>query len=215
MIKVAIFDLDGTLLDSDPYWEIADRLFAKEYGFPLTDEFRKQLSGLGIRESAELFIKTYKLNETVDSFMTLRMKYLYKVLLENLHLMPYAKEIIVKLKNKGFILAIVTAGHGLQITNEILNKLSIMEYFNYVISGLEVKHSKPAPDVYLFAIQKMGRSPNECIIVEDTVNGVLSGKAAGMKVIGINNNIQTKDRLKNAGADYVFSDLNLPNEILA
>lgn len=212
MIKAVIFDLDGTLIDSDPCWKEADFLFAKEYGFPLTEEFTKQLSGLGIRESARLFIKEYNLKETIESFMGLREKYLYKILLSKLELMPFAKELLNKLKNKKYILALATAGHGTEITIQILKKLSIYHYFDFVISGLEVKHSKPAPDVYLYAADKMDLQPSECVAIEDTVNGALSGKAAGMKVVGINMNDEIKNKLLNAKADFVFSNLDTPDD---
>jgi len=214
MIKAIIFDLDGTLIDSDPCWKEADFLFAKEYGFPLTEEFTKQLSGLGIRESAQLFIEEYNLKETIESFMSLREKYLYKILLTKLKLMPFVEEILNKLKTKNYILALATAGHGTEITIKILQKLSVRHYFNFVISGLEVKNSKPAPDIYVYVANKMGLQPNECIAIEDTVNGVLSGKAAGMKVIGINIDEKIRDKLKTAGADYVFKDLNIPENLL-
>jgi HAD superfamily hydrolase (TIGR01509 family) len=214
MIKAVIFDLDGTLIDSDPCWKEADFLFAKEYGFPLTEDFTKQLSGLGIRESAQLFINEYNLKETIESFMALREKYLYKILLSKLELMPFVKELLTKLKNKKYILALATAGHGTEITIQILKKLFIHHYFDFVISGLEVKHSKPAPDVYVYVAQKIKLNPNECMAVEDTVNGVLSGKAAGMRVIGVNNKDETRIKLMNSGADYIFKDLNFPQDFL-
>jgi HAD superfamily hydrolase (TIGR01509 family) len=212
MIKAVIFDLDGTLIDSDPCWKEADFLFAKEYSFPLTEEFTKQLSGLGIRESAQLFIEEYKLKETVEEFMRLREKYLYKILLSKLKLMPFAEELLVRLKNKKYILALATAGHGTEVTIQILKKLSIYQYFDFVISGLEVKHSKPAPDVYLYVTKKMALKPSECVAVEDTANGVLSGKAAGMKVIGVNVNDVVKSKLLVAKSDFVFSNLNIADE---
>ena len=61
MIKGVIFDLDGLLIDSEPYWKGADSLLAKKYGFPLTNEFRKQLMGRGIKECSEIFINSFKL----------------------------------------------------------------------------------------------------------------------------------------------------------
>jgi 16S rRNA pseudouridine516 synthase len=212
MIKAVIFDLDGTLIDSDPCWKEANFLFAKEYGFPLTEEFTKQLSGLGIRESALLFIEEYKLKETIESLMSLRERYLYKILLTKLTLMPFAEEILKKLKAKKYIVALATAGHSREMTIKILQKLSVHHYFDFVISGLEVKNSKPAPDVYLHIANKMDLLPNECVAIEDTLNGVLSGKAAGMRVIGVNNNDEIKNKLIDARADFVFNDLNIPDD---
>lgn len=213
MIKAVIFDLDGTLIDADPYWKEADYLFAKDYPFPLTELFRGQLSGLGIKESAKLFIQTFSLNETLESFIIKRKKYLYQILFQNLKLMPFARELIEKLQKNNFILALATAGHDVEKTNEILIKLSIANYFTFVISGTEMKHNKPAPDIYLYTIKKMGMSLKECLVIEDTVNGVLAGKRAGLKVIGVNNNKDMKERLKETGADLTYQDLNISIKI--
>lgn len=212
MIKGVIFDLDDTLLESDPYWRKADSLVAKDYGFHLPDEFYKKLSGRGIRENAQLFINEYNIKETADSFMAIRMKYLYKILLNNLKLMPYARELIVKLKSKGYILALATAGHPTDIAKQILNKLSILKDFSYVISGLEVKNSKPAPDIYIAVLKEMNMIADECIVIEDTVNGAFSGKAAGMKVIGVNKNDEVREKFKTVPVDFIFNDLNIPDE---
>lgn len=215
MIKAVIFDLDGTLVDTDPYWKEADFLFAKEYGFPLTEKFWNGLWGLGIKESAELFIKTYNLKETSDSFMAKRMKYLYKILLKKLKLMPYAQELIRKLKSRGYVLALATAGHPTDMAKKILDMLSVLDDFSYVISGLEVKRGKPAPDIYIAVLKEMNLKAHECMVIEDTVNGVRSGKAAGMRVIGVKNNDEVREKFKTIKTDFIFKDLNIPLEIFS
>jgi len=215
MIKGIIFDLDGLLIDSEPYWREGDYLLAKKYGFPLTDEFRKQLMGRGIKECSEIFIKSFNLKESVDVLTKDRLDFLYQTLFEKLTSMPYSLEIIQKLKKQGYVLALATAGHAAETAKKILDQLSILGYFSQVVSGLEVKRSKPAPDIFLEAAKRMGLMPNECIVLEDAINGVMAGKAAGMKVIGVKEDEEIREELKKRNADFVYKDLNIPMEIFS
>ena len=210
MIEAIIFDLDGLLIDSEPYWREADFQLAKEYGFPLTDDFRKQLMGRGVKENAEIFIKSFNLNETIDHFSNKRLETLYRVLFKKLRLMPYAQMLLKNLAKRKFIMALATAGHERDVAQKILKKLAIHHYFSVVVSGTEVKKSKPAPDVYLETAKRLNILPTQCVVIEDAVNGVVAGKAAGMKVIGVNKEKEMRNELENVKADKVFKNLNIP-----
>ena len=148
MIKAVIFDLDGTLIDSEPIWREADFRLAKKYNLPITDEFRKQLTGRGIKECAELIKEEFKLDLSAEIINNERVSFMYESLFNNLKLMPFAQELIQKLKDQGFALSIATAGHEVVTTKKILAKLAIAKYFPIIVSGLDVKHSKPAPDIF-------------------------------------------------------------------
>jgi len=84
---------------------------------------------------------------------------------------------------------------------------NLSNYFSVIVSSDQVKKGKPYPDVYLFTAKLLFLEPNDCLVLEDTVNGVLAGKAAGMEVFGVNKDEKIKKELKNAGADKVFSSL--------
>ncbi len=210
MIKGIIFDLDGLLVDSEPYWKEADFSLAKKYKFPLTDGFRKQLLGRGLKECSEILRHSFKLQENVDVLTRERLKLLYKVLFKKLKLMPFARKLICKLNSQGYVLALATAGHEANMAKKILNKLAVLDYFSHIVSGLEVSKSKPSPDIYFEAAKRMQLLPEECVVFEDAVNGVIAGKAAGMKVIGVNKNKEIREGLKKAKADAVFKNLNIP-----
>ncbi len=213
MIKGVIFDLDGLLIDSEPYWREGDFLLAKKYNFPLTDEFRKQLMGRGIKECSELLIKNYHLKVTADDLTRDRLNFLYQTLFGKVKLMPFAKELIQKLKNNGYVLAVATAGHEASIAQKILDQLSILNYFPFIVSGLEVKHSKPAPDIFLETAKRMELLPDECIVFEDAINGVIAAKAAGMKVIGVQKDKEVIEGFKREKADFIYEDLKIPLDI--
>jgi len=210
MLKGIIFDLDGLLIDSEPAWREADFLLSHKYGFVITDEFRKQLFGKGLHENSETFIKYYNLNETVERFTDERLKLLHHILFNKLELMPYARQLIQKLKTNHYQLALATVGHNTNIANEILTKLELDSYFSHISGALDVARSKPFPDIYIETARKMNIAPSECIVLEDTVTGALAGKLAGMYVIGINKDSETRKEFKPMKADYIFPNLDIP-----
>lgn len=210
MIKAVIFDLDGLLIDSEPAWKGADILLAKQHNFPLTDDFRKQMIGRGIRECSEIFIRSFNLQADVESLTNERLKFMYEILFKDLKLMPYAKELIEKLHKNGYLLAVATAGHQQSTAEKILGQLSVLRYFAKVVSGLDVPRSKPAPDIYIKTAKELKLKPNECLVFEDAVNGILAAHGAGMKAVGVNTSKTARDDLRKTKADFLFKSLNIP-----
>ncbi|MBI4037907.1 HAD family phosphatase [Candidatus Curtissbacteria bacterium] len=207
MYKAIIFDLDGLLIDSEPVWHRADdRLFA-HYGIHPDVEFRSSLTGRGQRECAKMVIGEFKLDETVEKFCERRWDYLYQILDESVFLMNGAREIVEGVSKKGYLVALATGGHEVEKAKELLNKTGIISYFDEIVSGLNVKNSKPEPDIYITTAEVLGVQPEDCVVLEDAVNGVLAGKAARMKVIGVNIEAAARPRLKESGADEVFENL--------
>lgn len=207
MYKAIIFDLDGLLIDSGPAWHRADvRLFAF-YGIHPDTEFRERLTGRGQRECAKMIIEKYKLDESIEKFCERRWDYLYQILDESVFLMSGAKELVERVSKKGYLVALATSGHQVEKAEELLDKVEILSYFDEIVSGLDVAKSKPDPDVYIKAAQILGVDASDCVVLEDALNGVLAGKAAGMKVIGVNEDKLVRKGLKETGADEVFENL--------
>lgn len=208
-IKAVIFDLDGLLIDSQPYWEKGDRLLLKKLGVKSYDDqwLKQKMVGRGQRECAQIFIKKFQLNESIDSFIKKRWQSLYALLMEDLRLMSGTKMLIENLAKESLVLAVATGGHSKEKTEEILRKLNIAKFFKLIVSGLDVKRSKPFPDIYIECAKRLNSKPEECLVFEDAVNGVLSAKAAGMVVFGINADEKTRQELSKAGADKVFESL--------
>lgn len=207
MYKAIIFDLDGLLIDSEPAWHRADvRLFAF-YGIHPNIEFREGLTGRGQRECAKLVIEKFKLGESVEKFCERRWDYLYQILDTSVFLMSGAQEIVERVSKKGYLVALATSGHQIEKVEDLLGKVEILSYFDEIVSGLDVENSKPAPDIYLKTAQILEVDPDDCVVLEDAKNGVLAGKSAGMKIIGVNADEMARKRLREAGADEVFENL--------
>lgn len=210
MTKGIIFDLDGLLIDSEPAWREGDFLFARKYGFPLSDKFRKQLFGRGLKENAESFIHTYHLSLTTDLITKERLRFLYKVLFRRLKLHTYARWLITMLSRRDVLFALATVGHEKTIVVKILKKLDIFPYFSCILGSSDIEKAKPDPEIYLKTAKCLDLLPSACIVLEDSVSGVLSGKAAGMMAIGINRDKEIRKRLELAKADFTFSNLHVP-----
>jgi beta-phosphoglucomutase-like phosphatase (HAD superfamily) len=207
MIKAVIFDMDGLLIDSEPSWYIALAEFLRAKGFEYTAELSNKIRGGGHKESVRIFREEFGLEGNTEELIIEMRSYFYKVFLANPKLLEGAREIVGNLREKKFALALATGTGPRDKVLEILNVLKIKDYFELIITGDEIAKGKPNPDIYLLASERINIKPAECLVLEDTVNGTLSGKAAGMTVYGVNKDKTIKESLLKAGADKVFSSL--------
>lgn len=205
--RAVIFDLDGLLIDSEPYWEKADAELFKRHQIAYTPEINKQIMGMTPREIVNVYRQKYGFIQTPEELLKERQDLLYGFLLENLQIMEGAKELIEQLKQKGIPMAIATSGHSKEKAAELVTKLGFDGYFKVIVSGNDVTNGKPAPDIYLEVSRQLNVVPMYCLVFEDAPKGVQAGKAATMKVYGVNKDIFLAAKLKEAGADNVFKSL--------
>lgn len=183
MIKAVLFDMDGTLIDTERYFRIFWPKAMAEFGFPMSDAQALQMRSLG-RPFAPAKLKEW-FGETVD-YPAIRARRTEMMEAEfakdGLQLKAGALEILQALRRRGIPAYVVTAS-PIERTERYLKDVGIREYFPRIISATEVKQGKPAPDVYEYACKEIGLDPAECAAVEDSPNGVLSAYRAGCKVI--------------------------------
>lgn len=206
-IRAFIFDFDGLLIDSEPFWDKADTEFLQKRGFEYTDELRVKTLGTGHREATEIFKKTFGIKGNTNTLIAERKEIFYKLLWNDLRLMEGAQGLIEMLFRSDYKLAIATGGHSVDKVQEILTALSLQTYFLVIVSSEEVKHGKPAPDVFLLTAKRLGVDTSACLVLEDAPNGVLAAKKAGMVAVGVNTNSDIRVALQNAGADTVVKNL--------
>ena len=205
-MKTAIFDMDGTLLDTEKiyqkYWKIA----ADELGYNLSKEqlllFRSAAFEYGMKLGEEM---------TGDPVAYDRIRIHRKELMEPLMqkieipVKPYVKEAMTFLKEHGVKLAVATATK-MDKTLEYLGRAGLTDFFDEIISAKDVAHGKPAPDVYLYACERVGVNPGDAFAIEDAPNGVKAGHAAGCRVIMIPDLTEPDEELMQL-IDYRADDL--------
>ncbi|MGN0655654.1 MAG: HAD family hydrolase [Ruminiclostridium sp.] len=178
-IKAVIFDLDGTLLDTEKllvkYWCRA----ANELGFPMTREHALTLRSLTHRLVPPLFKEWFGENCDYREVRELRMKLMQEHIDRyGLDVKPGAAELLSYLGEKGYLRAVATAT-DVERAGRLLRTAGLYDSFDRIISASMVEWGKPKPDIYIYAANQLGLEPSECIAVEDSPNGIISASEAG------------------------------------
>lgn len=188
MIKGIIFDLDGVLVSTDELHYRAWKMLADELGITgFTKDDNEKQRGVSRMESLEIVLAkgTTQYTEEEKQALAERKNEYYKELLQALDetaVLPGAIDTILRLKKKGMLIAIGSVSKN---TPTILKQTGIISYIDEVSCGLDITRSKPDPEVFLVAAKKLGLSPKDCLVVEDSAAGIEGAKAAGMQSLAV------------------------------
>jgi HAD superfamily hydrolase (TIGR01509 family) len=177
--KAAIFDLDGTLLDSMWVWEAVDRAFFAVRCMNMPDDYVQSILALTFRETAEYTIKRFGLCDTPEGLMAEWNELSYLQYCNHVRLKPGAREYLECLSAQGIKLGVATA-LTTHVMEAVLENNNILHLFDALTSADEVCRGKTFPDIYLLAAQKMGVEPKDCIVFEDVLKTLRGIRAAGM-----------------------------------
>jgi len=214
MIKALIFDMDDTLANSSKLHKKAFDITLKKYGVSesnLPAEVIKEFHGKKISDIAQEMVFNLKLPITSDQLLAER-KDLIDELLKQVEPMPGFTELKKYLDKTDKILVLASSSRRIHV-DLILDVLKIKDLFKIIVSGDEVINGKPAPDIFLLAAKKINISPEECLVIEDSKNGISAAKKAGMKCIGMRNEI-IGFNLDLSEADFIAKDLSEIEEII-
>lgn len=205
MIKAVIFDMDGVLADSEPLSSKSSEIVLAKYGIKKTDQEKKEAFG---RRADEIFgdiIRVRKMKIDIPKLVKEKDETFAKLIRGNLKPIRNSLELVDFFKEMGFKVALATSSH-LEKMDPELKELGIEDLFETKISGDEVNHGKPNPEIFLKAAKKLGVKPDECAVIEDSEFGVRAAKNAGMFCIGFKSPNSPNQDL--SPADIVVDDLS-------
>jgi len=179
-----IFDMDGVLLDSEPLYRAANLRFFGELGAAVTHEEYDSFIGIAATTMWTRIKEKALIAHDIETLKAMERELKYRMLLEE-RLQPTVGVLpfLQFLKDRGHPLAVASSGQRKNI-ELILEKTELASFFDYVVSGEQVPRGKPEPDIFLHVARHFGAEPSACFVVEDSRNGVLAARAAGMYCIG-------------------------------
>lgn len=199
MLKGIIFDMDGVLINSEPFHYQVWKEALKKRGINLDYEIYKPCIGSTVQVLMQILHEHYGVDEKDDS-LSLEVKNLKQEMIEKQGyppLIPYVKDMLERFHEAGYHMAVASSSPQEYIEN-VTSYWGISPYFQVLVSGEHVEHPKPAPDIFLKTADILGLLPEECLVIEDSENGCRAAKAAGMTCMAYYNPDSGKQNLQTA-----------------
>ena len=201
-VKGIIFDLDGTMVDSMWMWRGIDNEFMAAHDLEMTDELELAIEGMSFKETAEYFVRTYPLKESVEELMDIWVQMAIEKYRHEVPVKPGLMHFLQEMKSRGIRMGIATSNARI-LLDAVAEAHGFYDYMDDVLTANEVKRGKPAPDVFLAVAEKIGVAPADCLVFEDIPQGIRAGLAAGMKVCAISDEYsKLQEKEKRELADY-------------
>lgn len=210
MIKAILWDMDGVIVDSEDHHHVGEIATFKHFGVEIPEEENKKYKGTPLREHFQGLKDQFNVETPLEDLLNKQNEHIHNMYSLDVELFDGVREVLLELKKK-YKQALATSSIR-QLVNVILKRFEIEEVFDTVTCGDEISKGKPDPEIFLKTANKLNILPEECMVVEDSLNGMKAGKAAGMKVIAhkVNHNKELDFSL----ADFVVEDLRKIPEIL-
>jgi beta-phosphoglucomutase len=212
MIRAAIFDLDGVIIDTAHYHYIAWKRLASEFNINLTREHNELLKGVSRIRSLEIILELGNIHlsdEEKEKYATKKnawfVEYIESIRPEEIF--PGVRELIQAIRDKGIKVALASSSKNAPRVIEILK---ISELFDTMVDGTMITHTKPHPEIFLLAAERLGVLPSDCVVFEDAEAGVEAALAAGMKCVGVGSPAQLgkANKVIAKTGDFSVNELN-------
>ncbi len=204
--KAAIFDLDGTLMDSMWFWKEIDNIFLKERGIsPVPEDYMHAIAHLGVYETALYTIDRFGFKETPEELIKVWSDMAIDFYENEVTLKKGAYEYLNALKSKGIKLAVATANDE-YLYLPALKKTGIYDMFDVIVNVGEVERKKGFPDIYLLACERMGTAVSETLVFEDIYIAVCGACDGGFRTVGVFDKTSEGDaeRIKKKADKFIY-----------
>ena len=205
--RAVIFDLDGVLADSEPWWNEIDKKLLGEYGVVYRGEYHRNVLGVSYRLAVEFYKKAFGISAPTEELMRRRGEIAAEFFGVRVGLFPSARAVLEELRQMNLRLAVATSSVSAS-ARPFLDRQELTEFFEVILTGEEIERGKPAPDIYLRAAEKLGVPADACLVIEDAISGIAAGRAAGMRVAAIADARFVDPREYEKQADYMLGDLS-------
>lgn len=183
--QAVIFDMDGIIIDSEPLWRRAEISVFGKYGFGLTEDMCRSTAGLRLMQVIEHWQRKFGYNDEVKVSLFAEV-HAAVIRLVNAEGKGFdgLTELLEHLKSKQYKIALAS-GSSHEIIHAVVSKLKIKDFFQVIRSGDDEVYGKPHPQIFINTALSLEVEPQDCWVIEDSVNGVIAGRAARMKVIAM------------------------------
>lgn len=193
-MRGAIFDMDGLLIDSEKLWQGQWHAIAEEMGVTLPDSFARDMCGTG-GEQTRAVVRTYYHVSDAEAIIQDCTQRVHRLQREGVPLKPGAETILRGLHGAGYRIAVASSS-PMDMIERNLRSNGVLSYFDVLTSGSEVARCKPEPDIFLLAAERLGVPPEECYVLEDSLNGVEAGYRAGCRSIMVPDMVEPNARAR-------------------
>lgn len=201
MITAIIFDMDGVIVDSELKWKKDEMAFFQKHIPGWNLDKHGSLTGLSLPEVHKYLKKEYSFSMPLPEFLAFYNDLAIPLYQKKVELLPDCLQFIQYVAEKKYTLAIASSAPREWI-DIVVERFGLDEYFSHLISADDVaQHSKPAPDIYLYAAKQINKKPIDCAVIEDATHGITAAQAAGMKCIGLSSTCNTSQDISHA--DYI------------
>ena len=207
MIQTVIFDMDGVIVDTEPVHHYAFRQHFEQLSITVSPEMYASFTGNSTRNVFQKLKHHFQLSQDVEVLIDTKRQLFNEAFdqKEDLHLLDGVEDLIKELHQNGMQLILASSSAKVTI-NRIFNRFNLHQYFTHIISGEDFENSKPDPAIFNHAVLLSNCPKENCIVIEDSTNGIKAAKAAGIYCIGYDSpNSKLQDY---SMADLVVSDFS-------